>query len=112
MEGGSNHPRVRAATGPDGDAVDLILDTPEIWLGLASLCLAVAAGASGTNFGSSAFSWRTCRRHLGCDPALLGVDRPAEILPISAALARLNFRTRIRLDVMVLKALSPAGSVI
>jgi hypothetical protein len=32
-----------AATGPDGDAIDLNLDTPEIRLGLASLRLALWA---------------------------------------------------------------------
>ena len=30
MDDGSNHRRIRAATGPDGDAINLNLDTPEI----------------------------------------------------------------------------------
>ena len=43
MDNGSNHRRVGATTGPDGDAIDLNLDTPEIRLRLPSLGLALWA---------------------------------------------------------------------
>jgi hypothetical protein len=76
MDNGSNHRRLGAATGPDGDPIDLNLDTLEIRLGLASLHLALWAHGC----------WRVyhCRYklrlvNLRC-PQLAGLPSPREHL--------------------------------
>ena len=51
MDDGRNHRRIRAAAGPDGDALGFDLNDPDIWLGIASRFLAFMARIRGRCLG-------------------------------------------------------------